>query len=263
MTAFYSQNGEDFLLSEIFRGRETGFFVEVGCIDGRRFSNTLCLEEMGWRGLCVEAHAGYIELIGKNRPGAIVCHAAVADADEDEAVFYANARGSLSTLDGSREEEFRRRFGAYFTGFEEQRVRKRRLDSILRGLGIKEMDLLSLDIEGGEIEALCGLDLGAFRPTVMVVESDAPAHTKALDAMTGAAGYLKAAVLAHNVFYVLDPEAASRVSGKVFRGVTLTHTAHPLDAPGDATVVVDIDTRGGTALRRAARRLCGRLMGPR
>ncbi len=32
MPKFYSQHGEDFLLNEIFKEKENGFFVEVGCI---------------------------------------------------------------------------------------------------------------------------------------------------------------------------------------------------------------------------------------
>jgi hypothetical protein len=95
---FYGQHGEDFLLDRIFESKADGFFVEVGCIDGRRFSNTLIFEERGWRGLCIEAHEQYVDLIRKNRPHSIVCHCAAGEADDDYATFYPNARASLSTL---------------------------------------------------------------------------------------------------------------------------------------------------------------------
>ena len=79
MVNYYSQHGEDFLLDRLLSDKKRGFFVEVGCIDGRRFSNTLIFEERGWRGLCVEAHTGYIELLRQNRPNSIVCHCAAGE----------------------------------------------------------------------------------------------------------------------------------------------------------------------------------------
>jgi hypothetical protein len=67
----------------------------------RRFSNTLFFESKGWKGLCVEAHADYIQLLGNNRPGSIVEHAEVGERDKADTEFYANSRRSLSTLDRS------------------------------------------------------------------------------------------------------------------------------------------------------------------
>lgn len=244
MPKFYSQGGEDFLLYEIFKGKKQGFFVEVGCIDGRRFSNTLLFEELGWRGMCVEAHAGYIDLLKKNRPNSIVCHSAAAEIDEDNATFYANARGSLSTLDKSQEARWKREFGGYFSGFEEQRVKKRRLDSLFTEHGVKEIDFLSLDIEGYEVEALKGIDFKMFRPVVIVVESDSPGHKKGIEEMLLPAGYLEIAMLGDNVFYSTDERLGKRIKDRVFRDIELTHTEHPLDRDGDKVVRITIDTMG-------------------
>ncbi len=55
---YYSQDGQDeFLDRSVFKGRKSGFFVEIGAHDGVRFSNSAFLErERGWRGICVEPH---------------------------------------------------------------------------------------------------------------------------------------------------------------------------------------------------------------
>lgn len=242
MSRFYSQSGEDFLLNEIFKDKDKGFFVEVGCIDGRRFSNTLFFEEKGWKGLCVEAHASYIELLKKNRPNSIVCHCAAAEKDEEDITFYANARGSLSTLDKTQEGRWKKEFGQYFTGFQEQKVKKRRLDSLFSENQVKEIDFLSLDIEGYEVEALRGIDFKKYKPAVIVVESDSHEHRKGIEDMLCPAGYHAIGELSDNVFYSVDKGLASRVGNKVFRKIKLTHTQHPLDKDGDKTVVVDIGT---------------------
>jgi FkbM family methyltransferase len=226
----------------MFANQDSGFFVEVGCIDGRRFSNTLTFEELGWRGLCIEAHADYIGMLACNRPNSTIVHCAVGPEDKDNVPFFANARGSLSTLDRSREPEFRSRFGDYFNGFVQQEVPMLTLDTILKREGVTSIDILSLDIEGSEVEALRGLDLHRFQPRVFVVESDHRTHEKALDRILLPAGYFKSFRIADNIFYITDRQLARLVSNKQF-SVILRHTRHPLDAGADEVVQTAIDTR--------------------
>lgn len=240
MNKYYSQHGEDALLDMVFGDQKEGFFVEVGCIDGRRFSNTLTFEERGWKGMCVEAHAGYIALLKKNRPSSIICHCAAGEADED-AIFYANARGSLSTLDKTSEARWRRDFAPYFSGFEEQKVKKVRLSTLLDAYDVGEVDILSLDIEGYEVEALKGLDLTRHRPKVMVIESDSPLHEAQLDELILPHGYENFMKLFGNLFYVRDKELGKRLAEKK-QEVQLIHTQHPLDSGGDISIAATIDT---------------------
>ena len=242
MTRYYSENGEDFLLDQLFNDRAHGVFVEVGCIDGRRHSNTLTFEERGWRGLCVEAHTGYIEMLQKNRPNSMICACAVGEADQDQVTFYANRWGSLSSLDKSKEHEFKSRFGPRFAGFEEQIVQKRRLDTLFKTYGLSEIDILSIDIEGYEVEALKGLDFRQFRPLVIVIESESRAHRRQMEAILLPNGYVRSVRLAHNIFYLRDPRMERRIKGKIF-DATLTHTRHPLDQGEDVVEIRRIDTR--------------------
>jgi FkbM family methyltransferase len=239
MTRFYSQNGEDIILNELFKDKKEGFFVEIGCIDGRRFSNTLTFEERGWKGLCVEAHVGYIELLKKNRPNSIICHCAVGEQDEDDVTFYANARGSLSSLDGNRESYFREKYDKWFTGFEQQKVKKRSLNSIFRYYNIEKIDILSLDIEGYEVQALKGLNLDHFKPRVFVIEEDNADDEVAIDRILIPHGYSKAYRQAQNVFYLSSEVPFISPDGKIIKAM-LTHTQHPLDDDGDKLVEVEL-----------------------
>ena len=200
----------------------------------------MSFEERGWKGMCVEAHAGYIELLKKNRPNSIVCHCAAGEADED-AIFYANARGSLSSLDKTSEARWQRDYAPYFSGFEEQQVKKVRLSTLLDTYQISEIDILSLDIEGYEVEAMKGLDLSRHRPKVMVIESDSPQHEAQLDKLILPHGYEKSMKLFGNLFYVRDKELGKKLVGKK-QVVQLIHTQHPLDSGGDKPSTVTIDT---------------------
>jgi len=240
MTNFYSQNGEDIIIDDIFRDQPEGVFIEIGCIDGRRFSNTLRLEERGWKGLCIEAHGDYIESLTVNRPNSIVCHCAVAEKDSSDVEFYANSRGSLSTLDKSREYEFRKKYGTYFTGFVKQSVDARTLTTIFDDNRINSIDFLSLDIEGYEVEAIKGLDLERFKPEVMLIESDSEEHERQLDKLLIKTGYLKPIKVKNNIFYVRNKRIAERIRKKNYGG-TITHTQHPLDSDGDKMLKTLVD----------------------
>ncbi len=235
MANYYSQHGEDYLLDLMYKDLKNGFFVEVGCIDGRLFSNTLYFEEKGWTGMCVEAHPDYVELIKRNRPKSIVCHCAVGEKDEDDVIFYANRRGSLSTLDPTQEERWRRDFAPYFHGFEEKKVSKRTLTSLFREHGIKNIDILSVDIEGYEVQALRGLDFAQYRPAVIVVETDGASQEKDQDEILLPHGYIKAGRLAGNIFYTLEHSFVERISN-VNTTINVIQSRHPLD-PGRDTVV--------------------------
>jgi FkbM family methyltransferase len=53
-------------------------------------------------------------------------------------------------------------------------VRARSLSNLLDRHNIKKIDLLSLDVEGYEVQALLGLDMKRHRPTYILVEANRP-----------------------------------------------------------------------------------------
>jgi FkbM family methyltransferase len=241
MPNYYSQHGEDYLLDLMFAGKNDGFFVEVGCIDGKRFSNTLHFEEKGWRGLCIEAHPDFIPLLKKNRPNSIVCNYAVGESDADNVVFYATDRGSLSTLDKSQETRWKKHYAKYFHGFEEKRVSKRTLTTIFNEQRVGHIDFISLDIEGYEVPALRGLDLAIFAPDVFVIETEDKKQKKEQEKILHPHGYFLAASIARNLFYTRDRALASRIQN-ICTIVPLIYTKHSIDDGGDITVHKMVDT---------------------
>lgn len=241
--SYYSQHGEDLILDKIFQGKQKGFFVEVGCIDGKRFSNTLHFEKKGWSGICVEAHCDYIELLKKNRPASKVVHCAVGKEDKLEVDFFANSRGSLSTLDNSQEETFKEKYGEFFTGFRKQVVPMMSLNSIFNKYNVNEIDVLSLDIEGFEVEAMQGINLKKFYPKVLVIESDSTDHEGNLDKIILNHNYYKLLKVSQNVYYIRKD--VNFDEKEIFRKhlFELIQTLHPLDKGKDIVVHSNLDLR--------------------
>jgi hypothetical protein len=54
---------------------------------------------------------------------------------------------------------------------EKIRVNMRRLDTLLRETGITFIDILTVDVEGWELEVLSGLNFDLYAPKLLVVEN--------------------------------------------------------------------------------------------
>jgi FkbM family methyltransferase len=251
---FYAQHGEDVVLwHALGRSEAPRFFVEVGVIDGRRYSNTLAFEERGWRGVCVEAHPDYVELARRNRPASRVVHAAACDREAESAPFHAEPRGALSSLAPRDESLMREKYGAWFAGFTTVEVPLRTLDRILREADAPTgLELVSIDVEGSELAVLAGFDLARWRPRVVIAEANDAESAAALCSFMGAAGYELARAIggANHLF------ARSLVDVRALRDARIdspyVHTRHPIDGAGPDQWVTAQEPRPG-ALRRLAR----------
>jgi hypothetical protein len=107
---------------------------------------------------------------------------------------------------------------------------------------VERVDLLSLDIEGYEVEAMRGLDLRQIRPRVMVIEVDGEAQEAALDALILPHGYTKALHLSCNIFYVAEASLAAPIRNRVFHAEVID-SPNAMDGTEPVRRQVTIDTR--------------------
>jgi FkbM family methyltransferase len=221
MNKFYSQAGEDFILDVLFDSKTRGYFVEVGCLDGIEFSNTYHFEKKGWKGICVEAHNGFIDKLTINRPGSKVVHCAVGERNEDGVIFYANKIGSLSTVDKSEEERWKKDYSDFFSGFEEQRVSMKTLTKIFDDADSREIDFISLDIEGYEVKALEGLDLEKYKPRLFVIEYKNNEHQKQLEEILFNHKYFLLIKIGCNLIYSNNKSDEKKIN-KNFKNIILS-----------------------------------------
>lgn len=155
--------------------RDGGYFVEAGGNDGFTQSNTYWLERFrGWSGLLVEPMPELVAEARLERPGATVVEAALVPAGYPEPTVTMVFGDLMTTVRGTREgAEDDWAAAGLALGWRDPReaaVPARTLSDILDEVGAPEIDLLSLDVEGFEVQALEGLDLERHAPRYVLVE---------------------------------------------------------------------------------------------
>lgn len=157
------------LLLETFMGRRTdGFFVDVGAFDGVTYSNTWGPAARGWDGLLVEPvpqAAATARAAHAQHSGVRVVQAALGGSEGHVEI---EVGGPFSTtvpemFDEWREHSWRRAGGRI-------RVHQRTLDDLLDQYAPgRQIDLLSIDVEGAESAVLSGFSW-TVEPTLIILE---------------------------------------------------------------------------------------------
>jgi len=167
----YAQAGEDAILRYLFRdiGMDRITYLDLGTNYPYRGNNTYWFYRNGSRGVCVEPDPDLVRWIRKVRPKDAVIHAGVAVSVEKEADFYVFNEPAMNTFSKALAEE-RSKSGKY------------KMEKIIKVplLHINELikdhfptfpDLLSIDIEGFDLEVLKSLDLVKYPIPVICVET--------------------------------------------------------------------------------------------
>lgn len=161
----YAQTGEDRIIATLL-GDATGFYVDVGCNHPIRYSNTFELYKKGWRGINVDANAQLIELCRRVRPRDVSVCAVISSSGRD-LVFTEFDDDAVSSVSEGHVTQWR----AQRTIVRERRTLARTLNDVLSTSNApRRFDLLSIDVEGHDLEALSSLDLDVYRPKLIVIE---------------------------------------------------------------------------------------------
>jgi len=199
--SYHAQNGEDRWLEAYFGGRRDGYYVEVGAYDGSHLSNTYHFEQIGWSGVLVEPDPVMAAQCRRTRPASrtFAC-AVVGPRDGGETVFFRVAEGQVySTTHLSP--AHRQRLDRMGLQWQEVRVPARTLDSILAQAAPAQIDFVSIDVEGGELQVLHGFDLGRWKPAIVIVETNARRRDPAIRDYFVSRGYAYRHSIDVNDFY--------------------------------------------------------------
>lgn len=164
----YSQEGEDLVLERLLN-KKVGFYVDVGAHHPFRYSNTYKLFQNGWIGINIDASPETINLFKKHRPKDINLNLGVSNC-EGELEFYQFKDGAYNTFSSdiakdilnSNISKLNRKF----------LVPVKKLATILQeNLPFEQtIDVMSVDVEGLDLQVLMSNDWDKFKPKIILVE---------------------------------------------------------------------------------------------
>jgi FkbM family methyltransferase len=164
-----------------------GFFVEIGALDGVDLSNTLLLEKyFGWRGILIEPNPDYSAALAVNR-SATIHHGCVGPRTGEPVEFWITNLPELSSIGRYAGDDCHAQLRQTHKAIPMSTIA---LNDLLEECGApKEIDYVSLDTEGSELDILSSFDFERFQVRAWTVEHNFSANKGAIDDLMLRHGY--------------------------------------------------------------------------
>ncbi len=161
----YSQFGQDaYIFKELFKTRNSGVFIDVGGNDPIHCNNTYLFELNGWTGLAIEPQDN-LRVLWQNKRKTLCLDCVVGPTNKD--VIFVEGGESEHGLAGV--------LGANKVSKINQKeiIKKQmRLDNILLENNLTQVDFVSIDVEGYEMQVLESIDFKKININVICIENN-------------------------------------------------------------------------------------------
>ena len=170
----YSQCGEDkiieFLLSYMGEKNIGVSYLDIGCNDYRNLSNSYALYKKGVRGVLIDANPIYIDEIKTYRPEDVVLNCGVGAKSSEKMIFYILNTPGLSSFNLETIKEAQKQT-PWIEIVDEIEVSVYTLDEIYEKYFASVPTIVSLDVEGLEMDILKSTNFEKYRPYIFIIET--------------------------------------------------------------------------------------------
>jgi len=139
----YSMYGEDIIISNFFKNKSNGFYVDVGCYHPLEGSNTYLLYKKKWRGINIDVNPLSVELFDFSRKDDLNINLAISDKKSKIKLYFRKKINMLNTVSKKLAKIH------FLNGFQEKTVKSDTLNCLLKKAKIKNqsIDFFNIDIE--------------------------------------------------------------------------------------------------------------------
>jgi FkbM family methyltransferase len=161
---YHSQLGQDLFVLETLKQKKNGFFIEIGAGNGKYLSNTYLLErEYDWDGILVEPNKSSFKDCTNLRHCKVI-NKLILNSKMATVLFHEKRIGEFSFSEGYGNNNSNDVIDSY-------EIEAIRFEEIFRDFSsIPDIDFLSIDTEGSEVEILSSIDFSKYRPNIICIE---------------------------------------------------------------------------------------------
>ena len=162
----YSYGGIDSLILNIFKNKDNGIYLDIGCGHPIKNNNTYLLNKRGWKGINIDLDEDNISLFNTYRKNDLNIATAISDKEGESDLFFYHKRSALNTIN---------KVNAEYQSAKVKTIKKIKTKSLNQVLensiyNSQEIDFMSVDVEGSEFLILKNFDFKKYSPKVIVVE---------------------------------------------------------------------------------------------
>ena len=156
---YYSHSKEDKFILNKFNPKK-GFYVDVGCHHPTRLNNCHLLYKNGWRGINIDLNKISIDLFNYVRKEDVNVNIAVSLKIGKVKYYYDKPLSLYNSL-------LKKNYLKYSNV-----IKSNRLDNIIQKTRFKnkEIDFLSIDVEGKDLDVLKSLNFKKYNPKSICIE---------------------------------------------------------------------------------------------
>lgn len=168
----YSQSGEDRIVDYFFEsiGIKQPQYIDIGANDPVKGNNTYFFYLKCCQGICIEPDSSLIPLLKKYRPHDLILNIGISNTEASKAEFYSfeghyNAWNTFSKKDAllkSKESGI---------SFSQSMVQLETINNIIQKYNFQQVNYLSIDVEGLDLDILKSIDFKQIKPEMICVET--------------------------------------------------------------------------------------------
>ena len=161
----YSLSGVDLLIDYIFKNKKYGFYIDIGCNHPVYSNNTYLLYKRGWKGINIDLDAKSIELFNNFRKNDVNINAALSSSVKDIDLYFYHDKSPINTINKANTL-------IHIDKPKIKKIKTQSLNDILINSNFSnvEIDFISIDVEGHELEVLKGINFDKYIPKIISIE---------------------------------------------------------------------------------------------